>query len=80
MDGERREQSKQRAVRALLEMIPPGISEAGAVEDLTHAVVLAADEVVTAALERRMTERTESWTKAPCALSLRWVWRAPDDD
>ena len=79
MEVQSREQSKQRAVRALLEMIPPGISEAGAVEDLAHAVVLAADEVVTAALERRMTERTVSRTKAPCSLSLRWAWRAPDE-
>jgi hypothetical protein len=61
-------------------MIPPGISEAGAVEDLTHAVVLAADEIVTAALERRMADRTESRTKASCTLSLRWAWRAPGDN
>lgn len=80
MGGQSREQSKQQAVRALLEMIPPGISEAGAIEDLTHAVVLAADEVVTAALARRRADKSASRTQAPYALSLRWAWRAPDDD
>lgn len=79
MGGQSREQSKQRAVQALLEMIPPGLSEAGAAEDLTHAVVLAADEVVSAALARRMAKRAGSRTQALPALSLRWAWRAPDD-
>ena len=80
MGGRNREDSKQRAIRALLEMIPPGVSEAGAVEDLTHAVVLAADEIVTAALERRMAERALSRAMAPCTLSLRWGWTVPEDD
>ncbi len=69
-----REESKQQAVLALLEMIPPGLSEAGAPEDLTHAVVLAADEIVKAALERRLAERAIAKAMAPCSLSLRWGW------
>lgn len=75
-----RERSKQRAVEALLEMVPPGVSKAGAAEDLTLAVVLAADEIVTAVLERRFAERSISKAMAPCSLSLRWGWSVRSDD
>lgn len=75
-----REQSKQRAVKALLEMIPPGVSEAGAAEDLTHAVVLAADEIVKEALDRRFAERALSKAMVPCSLSLRCGWTVESDD
>lgn len=78
MNRQNREHSKQQAVEALLGMVPPGISQSGAPEDLTLAVVLAADEIVRAATARCLAERGAPKLAPACALSLRWAWNVAD--
>ena len=80
LGGVDRERAKDLAVRALLDMIPPGLSEAGAVEDLDYAMRLAADDLCKAALKRRLAERALRRAIGPGNLSLIWAWKAPGYD
>lgn len=72
--GREREQSKQRAVRAILAMIPTDLAMDGSAEDLAKEVGLVADEIARSAVETGLAERATRKAISFCSHSLRRGW------